>query len=511
MLKVTNEMEIQSFSNVESHLQQFPFPCHNDNIYMKRLKWQLRHSKPVNEQGPRFLEQTASHLGIPTLLLVEMLKKYSPTTFHVADATKENQLDAEDLYKDEKQLLKSDTHRDLKFHANDFEQKHGFSLFSTSGLEWFFSNRLGAFFLDENGSATFDSTTKYEMKPNMAKLEAQIVFDLEDCKEIVFQSITISGDKNMKIVEQSDPQFQEAAQIIYSLAIMDCSIKWHAAMAHICIGELFNSAIVKTLSCFNPLRKFLHSFTHGVFEISNVVRMILIVEHGTLHTIFPFTAAGIQKYIGDVLENVFMLKDFSIENVFPCKNTNLRQDAETFWNVLKSYIDAFAGTADLAQNKEISAFVAEILRLSPNDKSRDEIKSAIKSNSKTVVQELLLRFMFHSLITHNLASLTNSLVSDCYVIPTMIEKNRKLHTVQTSERVMIAAHSSELDVLKFNQRWGDIVISKHDKDCGACKGLMNSIPDRLLQFEAAIAEKNKSRKYPNDSLDTNNMLCSISV
>jgi hypothetical protein len=537
MLSITNALEVSSFGKIEKHLQHFPPECEEDNNEMRVLKWQYTNADPIHQQQPRYYEHIYSYLGIQTIALTEMLRNYSPTNFIFHERT-ENHTVVEDRWKNETELIHSSIYRSLTKHSHNLTEINGFSLFSAQGLEWIFSNRLGVLFLkqqyDNNSTsqefrANFESTTKYELKPGMAMLKAQIAFD----SKMKWKSIDVlnlsNPDEDIHVSnEQSLPNaaFLDACRIIYSLAIMDCSIHWHAVISHLCVGELFNTATVRKLPCTHVMRKFLHSFTYGVFEISNVVRMVLLPDGGTLHTLFPFTALGIDDYTQDSLKHFDLLRDLDYSTSdsynFPI---NLCQDMKIMWDMLYEYNRVFVQTilsaASDTEQAQCNQWLKEIVRLQPNAESKQHLVDAFLNNRELLIQKLLTIFMFHSIVTHDVSSLTNNFVSDPFIVPTMIHETQAATTtprVQSSQRTMIAAHSSDLNVLHLNHRWGDIVLPYVYRKSNPrrqllwdLKTLMNQFSTQLGIVEEKIKQLNKSRSYPSDALSIHHLRASICI
>jgi hypothetical protein len=306
--------------------------------------------------------------------------------------------------------------------------------------------------------------------------------------------------------------------------VADDSIRIHAIETHILVGDVFTAATTLQLSREHRLKSILQPLCHGVFEINNVVRTILMQEGGTLHTLFPFTFESLQRYMQDIYQSYDIIHTHSriapnlaqIDShldAIPCLH-----DMMLFKKMFYDYIDGCFRTIVWtdAENEEMQKWMTSIITQQPNKKSQASMTAFFEENGlMKTVRLLTWIYFFHSTVTHDLASLTNRLVASPFVVPVMHNadadvtlESHKVTGKETSLRAMVAAHSTNFDVQKLNQRWGDVMFPEEDTKL---KCAMNRMPDMLQDVEQQIRRRNMRRSYPSDALSIFKLNCSISV
>ena len=562
-----NLLEIRNSLTLKNYLNR-PVKKPADNWANNLQKWQYRNQKNVREQQGRNFEQLFSGMGAGVPMLAFGLRHFSPDHLR----SDENWNHASEIPRDKIMRQVGELPPDLDF-----------PLHSISGLEWFFSVRLGAWFLETDKkqhnnyhnynnydslssssilTAKFDSLSKYETKFGIVKINAQIWFSLNRQQRCLkWERMIYKGEM---ITECNHELFEDASRAIMCAATTDVSTIHHALHDHLLIGEIFASTTHNCLTDMDhPVRRFLQPFCYGIFDISNVVRTILLPENGTLHTIFGFSYKGLSDCINDTFDQYDMAKvhvlpeylrskglfhaDRTERGVDGALGGRLRggtqahhaissalpiwQDAYEYWLMFESYTQALIKAAgyscdeDVHKDKLLQCWAKEILRQQPRlDSCQMKIPMGLKD-----FRLLCCIFMYHSTISHEMASIANDLVSTPYAVTTQwrIPQNEmnlksprlesKISTRDISRRAVIAAHVISLKVKQFDIAWGYVMYPVEDnlwRKChksSAVRDIMNSIPSRLKHVDNIIEERNQKRKYPQEILRSHTLNVSMAV
>ena len=552
-LKVVNIMEISSGSKVENLLNR-PVTAPTDKYHNNLRKWQYRNQRNVTEQQSRSWEQLFSGMGVGVLTLGAGLRNFSPDHLH----SEGNWKCPQEVSQDE-----------IMNKVGDKLVQLPFPLHSPQGLEWLFSVRLGAWFLQKDfkntfGASTFSSPSydqivtahfttlsTYETKVGTIKIDAQIWFSLDETNHCLkWEKMRY---QNNIITSYADPKFEDASRAIMCCVVTDVSILHHALNSHLLIGDIFASATHTCLTDLkHPVRRFLQPFCYGVWDISNLVRSVLIAKDGTLNTVFSFSYEGLKNYIQDTFDNYDMSTVHVLPNFLREKGLLTREkgqnnsssyrissalpmweDAYEYWKMFVVYVEELTVAAgykcdqDVFEDPFLQHWAKEIFRQQPH------LHSCPLQFPMGLADFRLLCtiFMYHSVISHEIASNANDLVTTPYAVTTMwrepqetkgcpleqVPLEEKISTRDVSRRALIAAHTTALQVKRFDIAWGYVAYPEDEGLFYKCskayevRKVMNSIPLRLKQVDDLIQERNQVRKYPNESLRSYELNCSIAV
>lgn len=540
MLHLINKTEIEGGENLEKRLNAPLLKPGNDwRNWLRR--WQYRDQRPIREQQARSFEQLFSGMGWKTLVMAFAVRNFSP-----------NDLRSDDNWQHPKQVQADPIMRSVRQSAPDLP----FAVHSPQGLEWFFSVRLGCWCLEADRSkrydgmitAKFNSTLRYEVKVGIQPIEAQIWFTMDRDRRCLKWHHTLYNSE--PIHSATHPLFQDSSRAIMCAALTDVSIKHHGIQHHLLIGDLFTAA---TYTCLtdpdHPIRRILQSYCFGVWDVSNAARTILLPENGTVNTLFGFSYKGLRRYMNDIFDEYHMSEYHILPNFL--KKRGLWQDtngahnkhnvssalpawsdALLYWQMFEKYVEEVTEAAgyccdkDVQHDEALQCWAKDIVRQQPHlDACLLQFPMGL-----TDFRLLLVIFMYHSTVGHELCSMASDLVSSPYVCTTQwrcpetkcasaanAPLEEKISTRDISRRAIVAGHAISLEVKKFNSPWGYLVYTQEEDIWRRCekslsvRQVMNTIPARLKQIDDLIVERNRLRKYPHEILRANELNCSLSV
>ena len=543
LLKQLNSAEAYSAGDVERYLNR-PVPNAEDALSNRIKRWQYRNQRCVRAQPGRAWEQLFSGLGAKVLMLSFGLRHFSPNHIRTLDPKRDNWRSPDQVRQDALIARVGTLPPDLPF-----------PLHSRAGLEWLFSARLGAWFLQADAArgadvvtARFDALARYEVKPGVMDVCAQVWFRLDEARRgleflaLQYQGVTLHGAQ-----AERHALFQDASRAVMCAAVTDVSVVHHALHAHLLVGDVFASA---THTCLtdtrHPVRRFLQSFCYGVWDINNVVRSVLLAENGTLHTVFGLSYRGLQQYVRDTYDRYDMVsvhvlpaflrarglwRDDSREPVSPA--LPVWQDALEYWLMFTEYVEALTCAAgylcdeDVHRDAYLQRWAKDIVRQQPTAHScRVQLPLGLAD-----LRLLCVMFMYHSVISHEMASVADDLVASPYAVTTQwrvpqicLDKppeqaplEEKIANKEVTRRALIAANTIALRVKRFAIAWGYVMYPPEDplwRECPralAVRNVMNSVPQRLKRVDDRIAARNQRRKFAHEILRAENLNCALAV
>lgn len=537
MLQVINRTQIEGQPALEEKLNApVPKPANDWSNWLR--KWQYRNQRPVREQQARTLEQMLSGGRWNTVLLAFGLRKFSPN----------------ELCRDDNWCAPSEVGEDPVIQmVGQLPPDLPFPLHSPAGLEWFFSVRLGCWCLEADHSvpgtrksaplitAKFDTTDRYPVKPGIQPINMQIWFTMDrEHRCLRFQQMHFCSQW---IDNAEHPLFDDASRAVMCAALTDVSIRHHAIHQHLLVGDIFASA---TYTCLcdpdHPIRRVLQPFCFGVWDINNVVRTVLLPRNGTVHSLFGLSYKGLKRYLNTIFNEYHMSEDHVLPLFLEKRGLYQRgcehpvssalpawQDANEYWEMFVTYVAevtqaaGFCCDADVYADEAVQRWGKEILRQQPHlDSCMLRFPMGLED-----LRLLLVIFMFHSTVGHELSSQASELVATPYAVTTQwripetrdgpVPLEEKISTRDVSRRAVISGHAISLDVKKLNQPWGYLMYPSEDSIWRTCpkakavRDVMNTIPTRLRCVEELINERNRLRQYPHDILHADELNCSLSV
>jgi len=542
-------VEINSFDELESAINTPVVPLTADQN--AHAQWQYQNQNRIQETPTRFWEYLSAPLAIQTLALGVAIRMCSTTNM----VAKENTADegnsdilpnGEAKWTDAREVQQNWIYKMLRESPPTDSELEGDMFMSFTGLAWFFSTRMGSYYLTpyldlSSGSngfvAKFDQLTKYELKKATCKPRTVAVYFVakrtSDPNKLPCLYVTHLEYNGSKITIETDANFNAAWQTAMCLALTDGSLRYHGIYTHLLTGDVFTCATVRALPIDHALRPLVQNFTHNVFNTNNLLRHIVLAEDGTIHSLFPFSWKGLQDYQKDIFASYRIWKDhyeaWSPEHAifrrpkytFAIQSVSILADSFSMWDEFTNYVREYTLSIGWKENTDVVSDIAvadwvhQIALQQPNDDSRSDIEILWTASPLECVRRLLTIFIFHSTVTHDISALTKAIIATPFAVPTTLYDGKAFNETipgkHTSERAMVASFSTSLEVPLLNQNWGDIMLSNCSDKMLPAKAVLNSLPDRLKKLEKDIRAKNKKRVYVSSGLFPTSLKCSISV
>jgi hypothetical protein len=542
-------IEIYSFNELERAINRPVIPMSAEQN--AHAQWQYQNQQRVHETPTRFWEYLSAPLAIPTLALGTLIRMFSTTNLiPKEDSADENNADilpdGEEKWTDAEDVQKNWVYQMLRDSPPTDSELEGDAFISFTGLAWFFSTRMGCYYLSpytdmSNGStgfvAQFDQLTKYELKPTSCKPRTVAIYfgvkRSSDATKLPYLCVSHLEYNGAKITEESDSNFNLAWQTAMCLALTDGSLRYHGIYTHLLTGDVFTCATVRALPVDHALRPLVQNFTHNVFNTNNLLRHIVLAEDGSIHSLFSFSWKGVQDYQKDIFASYRIWKHHyepwtqedailrRSKYTFAIQAVSILNDSFCMWDAFAKYVREYTHSIGLKENEDVIAdeavadWVHQVALQQPNDDSKHDVESLWKTSPLECVHRLLTIFVFHSTVTHDISALTKSIVATPFAVPTTLHDgqavNEHIPGKHTSARAMLASYSTNLEVPLLYQKWGDIMLPNCADTMLAAKVILNSLPTRLQMLDKEIRAKNKRRVYVSSGVFPNTLKCSISV
>jgi len=548
MMEAVNLFEVLASSVIQADVTSPVRPLTEDDL--ARARWQYASQTRVQDTPARFWEFLPCVYGPGMIVLSQMLKAVSPVHLVGPDATLDgasNVLpDGQDPWSGGSAQEQADWVSTI---LNEAPPQTPALLLSFDGLAWFFASRMGCFYLQPwldpethipGYKAEFDQLTRFELKPHMCEARKIALFfvatrtEEHSMHKLVLKRIQF-GTSDTIIEDEQHPLFLKACRTTLMVAVSDATIRYHAVFSHALTGDVFTCATVRALPIGHAMRPLVEHLTHQVFNINNVLRMLVLAENGTAHTLFPYSWVGVQQYLADIYSTYSIWNDgwrpWARSVAHPC--VGIVQDMGGIWDLLVGYVDDYLcaigiySDAGVLSDAPLCAWVTEVQLQQPNSASAGEVASLFAAHPFECVRRLLQMFFFHSVCTHDVSGATDRLLSSAFCIPTQLfatdaplsatsaEQDRETHEElpgkQLTRRAQIASHSTAMVVPLLCQRWGDVMLPTVTcpPNMQAAKLVLNSLPTRLSALETIIRQRNKHRYFPTDSLFPTRLPCAI--